>query len=58
MITQIKNLEFQNFAFTILRNDAIANIFKIMIFIDLINNSIKMTKYLHSKLSKYIKIKS
>lgn len=55
MVLSIKNPGFGNLSFAILSNGFIHNIFKKIIFVNLINNAIIITKYLSSKLFQQIK---
>lgn len=51
MISLIKKPSFRDLAFAILSGDAIRNTPKTMIFVDSIDNTVAMTKYLRLKLS-------
>lgn len=54
IVSLICKANFKNLDSLILNRDAIGKIFKIMIFVDKINNTIMMAKYLQSKLFEQI----
>lgn len=56
MIALIRKTGFKNCVLVIPRPSAISNIPKTMIFIDLIDKTTEMVKYLQSRLSKHIRM--